>query len=105
MSAIANWLARHAWYWMLYFMRRPFIKRLQRRWLREVPGEPYKRFPKAFVRQNRFARRFGLHLLTFTFNLFLVSVFITFAYQAATSMLESGFFQPPERVASAHSGY
>jgi len=98
MSAIANWLARHTWYWMLYGMRRPWIKRLQHRWLRSYPGEPYKRFPPGFVKQNRFARKVGLHLLTFTINLFLVSVVLTFFYEGATYMLESGMFQPPERA-------
>src|SRR5579884_351077 len=97
MSAVATWLARHSWYWMLYFMRRPWIKRLQHRWLRAVPGEPYKRFPRGFVRQNRFARRVGLPLLTFTFNLFLASVYITFAYEGAVYMLESGLFQGPDK--------
>ena len=100
MSAIATWLARHCWYWMLYFMRRPWIKRLQHRWLRYVPGETHKRFPDAFVRQNRFARRFGLGLLTFTINLFLASVFITGAYYLAVFMFENGYFDPPRHVAA-----
>jgi len=103
MSAIANWLARHCWYWMLYFMRRPWMKRLQRRWLRPVEGKPYKRFPESFVRQNRFARRFGLTLLTLTINLFLASVIITGFYYFAMFMWDGGYFTPPQRIA-AHSG-
>lgn len=100
MSAIATFLARHCWYWMLYAMRRPWIKRWQHRWLREVPGEPYLRFPDSFVRQNRFARRFGLQLLTLTFNLFLASVFITVAYYAALGLLDSGILTP-DRILAA----
>lgn len=98
MSAIANWLARHTWYWMLYFMRRPWMKRLQHRWLRPVEGERYMRFPDKFIRQNRFARRFGLPLLTLTINLFLASVAITGAYFLAIYMMEGGYFNPPQRV-------
>jgi hypothetical protein len=99
MSAVANYLARHCWYWMLYFMRRPWMKRLQRRWLQSVEGEPHKRFPDSFIKQNRFARRVGLRLLSFTITMFLASVFITGAYYLALYMQEGGYFNPPQRVA------
>ena len=103
MNAIATFLARHTWYWMLYFMRRPWIKRLQHRWLRPVEGERYKRFPEGFVKQNRFARKFGLPLLKLSINLFLASVFITGAYYAIIYLFESGYFNPPpSRVATRH---
>ena len=102
MSAVADFLARHCWYWMLYFMRRRWMKRLQHRWLRPVEGEPHMRFPDNFIKQNRFARRVGLKLLTLTINLFLASVFITGAYFAALYMYENGYFNPPQRVASTH---
>lgn len=88
---------------MLYFMRRPWMKGLQRRWLREVEGEPYKRFPDSFIRQNRFARRFGLKLLVVTINIFLGSVFITSSFYLAMYMMDNGYFNPPQRVAT-HRG-
>ncbi len=103
MSAIANFLARHCWFWMLYFMRRPWMKRLQHRWLREVPNDRYKQFPESFKSQNRFARRWGLPLLKFSLNMFLASVFITAAYFAAISMYENGYFNPPARAVASQS--
>jgi hypothetical protein len=103
MIAIATVLARFSWYWMLYGMRRPWIKRLQHRWLQPVPGQTYMRFPEGYIRQNRFARRFGLRLLVATYTLFVASVFITFAYEGANYMLESGMFQPPERAVAANT--
>ena len=105
MSAIASFLARWSWYWMLYAMRRPWIKRWQHRWLIEVPGEPYKRFPDSFMRQNRIARKYGLPLLTLSYNLFIGSVFVTLAYFAATYMYENGMFNPPEKMVAARGDY
>ena len=86
---------------MLYFMRRPWMKRLQHRWLRPVEGEPYMRFPDKFIRQNRLARRFGLRLLTLTINMFLASVFITGSYYFLMYMFDEGYFNPPQHVAAA----
>jgi hypothetical protein len=103
MSAIASFLARHCWWWMLYLMRRPWIKRLQHRWLEAVPGERYLRFPDSFMRQNRFARRYGLPLLTLSINLFLASVFITFAYYTITYLYEGGYLNPPDRMMAARA--
>ena len=98
MSAIADFLARRSWFWMLYFMRRPWIKRLQHRWLRAVPDDPYLHFPESYIKQNRFARRWGLPLLRLSYNLFLASVFITCAYFIAVSMYENGDFNPPPKA-------
>src|ERR1044071_7425341 len=103
MSAVADWLARRCWFWMLHFMRRPWMKRLQHRWLRPVEGEPYLRFPEGFIKQNRFARKFGLKLLRLSINMFLASVFITLAYYAALYMLKNEYSSPPPQ-ATRHVG-
>jgi predicted MFS family arabinose efflux permease len=105
MSAIANFLARRCWYWMLYFMRRPWMKRLQHRWLREVPGDRHLQFPNSFKNQNRFARRWGLPLLQLSFNLFLASVFVTFAYFTAVTMYENGLFNPPPKAVASSDAF
>lgn len=73
---------------MLWLMRRPWIKRFQRaseRW-----------FPKAkpsMVRQNRWARRFGLRLLTFSFNVLVASMIVTAAYFVVLEMLQGGYLE------------
>jgi hypothetical protein len=49
-------------------------------------------------RQNRFARRIGLPLLTLSVNLLLASVILTTSYLTVLRLYESGYLQPTEAM-------
>lgn len=46
-------------------------------------------------RQNAFARRWGLRLITLMMNLLIASIVITLVYTTALGMYESGLFKGP----------
>lgn len=90
MSDIAGWMARILWWLMLRFMRMPAIRRLRRRWLQIVPRTTARRM----IRQDRFARRHGLAVLTFSVTLMLASFALTGCYFLALFFINSGFLRP-----------
>lgn len=98
MSRLAAILARVAWFWMLWYMRRPGIKRLQR--LAMSWGSPARQAAsrKSILGQNRIARRFGLPILTFTFNLLLASIILTGIFQLCLWMFDSGVLTMPDNL-------
>ena len=83
MSKLAACLARIVWWWSLWFMRRPWMKRLQRGAMGLVPPPRRPRARDSFIRQNRFARRYGLITLTVSLNLLFASVLLTVCFQFA----------------------
>ena len=86
MSDVARWLARMIWWSMLRFLRLPPVRRLRRRWMQIVPPSTARRM----VRQDRFARRHGLAVLTFSLTLLLLSAAATGCYFLAAALIESG---------------
>lgn len=98
MGAIANWLARRLWWGMLWFIRRPLIKAWQRKAFLIVAPVARPRFRESLLAQNRFARRYGLGILTFMLTLALGSAAITATYFLALDLINSGFFVQPEKV-------
>jgi hypothetical protein len=99
MSALAAWLARQLWGHMLWIMRRPWMKRLQRRSSKLFSDSYRPNAMSSLQRQNRFARRYGLKLLTMSFMLLLGSVAITGTYFGALFLYESGYLTPPQAIA------
>lgn len=82
MIAIADWLARRLWYAMLWLMRRPWMRRLQRRSF-SLFGEERRALAYAkHKRQERFARRYGLPLVRLVILVFLLSMTFTLVYRA-----------------------
>lgn len=90
MSEIARWLARIIWWRMLLFQRIPWVRRFRRGWLRKIPDSTARRM----VRQDRFARRHGLAILTFSMTLVLASLALTVTYLVALEMLNAGLLRP-----------
>jgi uncharacterized membrane protein len=76
---------------MLWFMRIPWVRRMRRRWLAIVPPSTARRM----IRQDRFARRHGLAVLSFSLTLLLASFAITGCYFAALALINSGLLKPP----------
>lgn len=83
---------------MLWWMRRPFIKRMRRAAMRLRGPEKEAAAWASLRRQDAFARRWGLPLLTLVFNLFLASVALTFTFYAVLALYNGGFLEPPERL-------
>jgi hypothetical protein len=98
MSALAAWISRKLWGHMLWLMRRPWMKDLQRRSSHLFTDRYRPKARESLVRQNRFARRYGLTLLTLSMTLLLASVAITVTYFIAMSMYESGYLTAPEAL-------
>lgn len=88
-----NWLVNQVWGGMLWLMRRPWIKRLQRAsysWGSEARQAKMRR---AFIRQNQFARRYGRPMLRWMFSLLLAWSLIVFAFLFATNLQSSGVIE------------
>ncbi|MBN9500963.1 MAG: hypothetical protein BGO01_06150 [Armatimonadetes bacterium 55-13] len=91
MSAFARFLARISWKGMLWLMRRPWMKSLQRASTNLFPpGQKRERAKLSMVRQNKFARKVGLPILTVAYNLLLASVILTTSYFVVLNLYESG---------------
>jgi len=98
MSMLARILARLLWANMLWTMRRPWMKRLQTASLNLFRGERRERARESLIRQNRWARRTGLTLLTFSFNMLLASMILTGSYFLILNLYESGLLAPTEAM-------
>ena len=81
---------------MLWTMRRPWLKSLGRAGPNMFGPERKEKMLASMKRQNRFARRIGLPLLTISVNLLLASMLLTTSYLAILRVYESGYLQPPE---------
>lgn len=90
MSKLANWLARWVWWSVLWLMRRRAIKTLQRRSVAWLPERTQIHARASLRRQNRFARRHGQQILTWTITLFLASVLLTWTFLLALNLYDSG---------------
>jgi hypothetical protein len=82
-------------------MRRPWMKALQRSSTSFMARRFGRRARESMIRQNRFARRYGLPMLTVSITLLLASVAITATYFAALSLYDSGYLTPPTSVAAS----
>lgn len=97
-SSPVDFFARKLWWGMLWFMRRPWMKRLQR-WSWQI--QPESRREKARLslqRQNLFALKYGLRLLRLTVMLFFGSVMLTLSYLAVLELQQAGAFEVPREV-------
>lgn len=99
MSALAKFIARWIWWWCLWLMRRPWMKALQRRSRFLYPPSARGRATEALVRQNRFARRHGVSIISFVIQLFFAYAIVMYTFVVALSLYEDGFFALPPSVA------
>jgi hypothetical protein len=83
---------------MLWLMRRPWMTRLQRRSVLLFPEAQRAKAWQSMIRQNRFARRFGLRILVGTVNLFLASIVLTLCFLAALRLADEGVFSVPDVI-------
>ena len=98
MSFIARFLARLIWRGVLWLMRRKWMKTFQRNSVLNFPKSMRAKAWESLVRQNRFARRTGLPLITFMMSLVLGSIIITGTFLVAMHLYESGYLSIPWRM-------
>jgi len=81
---------------MLWLMRRPWMKRWQRASLRVMGKSREPSVRRSFNRQNAFARRVGLPVLTLCLNLLVGSVVVLGCIAAAMELRDSGLLTFPQ---------
>lgn len=92
-----RWLARKIWAAMLWWMRRPFIRHLQRTSLAWVVRRKGDSARANYLRQERWARRHGLNLIHASLRILAISMGCTAIYFGFLEAIERGYFQLPVR--------
>ncbi|MCW5935826.1 MAG: hypothetical protein KIT11_00775 [Fimbriimonadaceae bacterium] len=88
MSETALWIARRVWWAMLWFMRRPWMKRVQRASINLWPEGAKRESARAsFRRQERLARQIGLRVLHGVFTLCLYFVALVVIYSLLSEVI------------------
>ena len=77
-------------------MRRPPVKRFRRGFTRFLPEAKRQRAWDSVRRQDRFARRYGLTVLTISLNAALAILFFGLAYAAALELYNRRHLTLPE---------
>ncbi len=72
------------------------MKHLQRRSTYLFGAERQPQAYRSFCRQNAFARRYGLRLLTFSLTIMIASIIISVAFSLLTQLSETGALHVPE---------
>lgn len=81
---------------MLKFLRWPPIRKRRVGWANRLRRKGNPQAVETYKRQERFARRYGLRVLTFLMTLLIYSVLITAAYWTTLYIYSRGGFQVPE---------
>lgn len=92
---IARWIARRVWWAMLWLMRRRWMRRLQRASVNLFPASKRDAIRESMIRQDRFARRWGLMILQFAILIFLYSLVFTLLFFGLLALIERGYFRVP----------
>jgi hypothetical protein len=79
-------------------MRRRWIKHLQRASANWMPASRRERARNSMIKQNRWARRAGLPLLTFSITLLLASMIVTGSYFLILGLNDAGYLEPSDSM-------
>lgn len=93
MIEIARWMGDRLWFFLLWTMRRSFIKRLERGSFKLMPEQWRRRAWENHKRQNAFARRWGRKLMRFCSYVLLVSTSIQIIVLIVMELAERAMFQ------------
>ncbi len=92
MRSPLDWVARQLWYGMLWFMRRPRIKRFRLHWHQRIAEPARTKAWNNYRRQERWARRYGLKIMQVVVTLFsLVILSQLFAALVYTLQAQGAF--------------
>jgi hypothetical protein len=97
MNALAREMARLLWWYLLWVMRRPWMKRLQNGWLKLVPPKQREKADAIQKKQNRWALKYGLPTLQVAMNFVIASVALTLVYLIIVNLNEAGTFHVPQK--------
>ncbi len=76
MSFLIDWIARRVWFSILWFMRRPPVKRLRLTYPKYLPARNREKAWESFRSQEKWARRYGLIVMKWTVGVFVIVIFI-----------------------------
>jgi len=79
---------------MLWLIRRPSARRMQRAALNLVPSRYREAARLSGVKQERFARKYGLAVVSLSLNLIMLSVVASLAYAFMLEAFERGWIVP-----------
>jgi len=98
MSAIAKLLSRITWFWMLWLMRRPWMKYAQTVPIRYLPETLRAKAWSSHKSQNRLARRIGLPMLNVVYTLFISVLILAAFVRIAVELNERGLLTAPSEL-------
>lgn len=81
-------------------MRRRWMRRLQDASIDMWPKRMRPRMRESYLRQNRFARRYGLRVLRFSIFLLLASLALTLTLIIVLRLYDAGYLNPPPESGS-----
>lgn len=90
-----EFVARRLWYFLLWFMRRPVMRRAQRRMLSFLPEGRRDKALKNIHRQNDFARRIGLNLMRTMVSILFLSFGLSATVMIVSEMAARGALTVP----------
>ncbi len=77
-------------------MRRKWMRALQRRSINWLPESRRAKAWDSHRKQNAFALRYGLKIITVMMNILLASILVTLTFQLALRLYETGILSPPQ---------
>lgn len=81
---------------MLWYMRRPMIRRMQRAAPRLLPERMRPRAREKYLAQERWARRYGLRVIHSMLLVLLISIGMTLIFQGFLELISQGYFAVPD---------
>ncbi|MDX2064790.1 MAG: hypothetical protein SFX74_03500 [Fimbriimonadaceae bacterium] len=101
MGRIATAIARWIWGGMLWFMRRPVLKRARRNAVKILPESLRERAQRSIHAQDRFARRYGIRMLAAVIQLCAVSMLFSITMTLVLIALQNGWLSAPDPTQAA----
>lgn len=97
MKSPIEWLARRLWYAMLWFMRRPRVKRLRLNFPSYLPEKSRAGAWNSFRRQERWARQYGLTVMRVVVALFGSIILFQLLGALVLTLQSNGGLSVPEK--------
>lgn len=98
LDRLATLLSRYIWRGMLWFMRRPIMKHLRRSSWERLRSPHRERVRDSVLRQDRFARRYGLSILRWILNGVLAVLMVGATLWIALRLFETGALTAPDEL-------
>jgi hypothetical protein len=90
MTQCAHWLARHVWWFLLWFLRRPAIKLFRATAHQRLPKSMQAKAHRNVVEHDKFARKYGVQVLTIMFLILITSILLSLTGWVVLRMIDNG---------------